>query len=460
MDTSPPTSAGRDFPLGVPGFTYQDLHREERLAKLHDAFFEELSREDRSLAERLAAWKADPGSLDPISTSRLLVEAARPVSRFVARLFAIESECRAQAAAAGPEAVLFRFRRDFLVRRAARTTPPSESELPRATSEARAIETGLFGELPWESDPELATARMGSELLDLEAEHIEAVRQKKRPAVSDETRHRTAELARRASAASVGLPVPADGSDEAALGFLEALLSRYAAWCRARLQRPELGREIAGWASFRLPGPIDYHRLVKTERPNPGLPEERVGPFDRRRRRDGFGLTDHRMTRREVLGETHYCILCHDRDKDSCAKGFFDEKTGTWQKNPLGIELAGCPLDEKISEMHQLRREGDSIGALALVAIDNPMCPGTGHRICNDCMKGCIYQKQDPVDIPQIETGVLTDVLSLPWGVEIYGLLTRWNPLSPLRPTRSRTTGRRSSSSGSAPRDTRSRTTW
>ncbi|MEO8348150.1 MAG: FAD-dependent oxidoreductase, partial [Acidobacteriota bacterium] len=220
----------------------------------------------------------------------------------------------------------------------------------------------------------------------------------------------------------------------AALGFLEALLSLYAVWCRARLLRPELAREIAGWASFRLPGPIDYHHLVETERTNPGLPEERVGPLDRRRRRDGFGLTDHRMTRREVLAEAHYCILCHDRDKDSCAKGFFDAKTGTWQKNPLGIELAGCPLDEKISEMHQLRREGDSIGALALVAIDNPMCPGTGHRICNDCMKGCIYQKQDPVNIPQIETGVLTDVLALPWGVEIYGLLTRWNPLSPLRP--------------------------
>ena len=62
------------------------------------------------------------------------------------------------------------------------------------------------------------------------------------------------------------------------------------------------------------------------------------------------------------------------------------------------------------------------------------MCPGTGHRICNDCMKSCIYQKQEPVNIPQIETGVLTDVLGLPWGVEIYGLLTRWNPLNVRRP--------------------------
>jgi NAD(P)H-flavin reductase/NADPH-dependent glutamate synthase beta subunit-like oxidoreductase len=49
-------------------------------------------------------------------------------------------------------------------------------------------------------------------------------------------------------------------------------------------------------------------------------------------------------------------------------------------------------------------------------------------------MKSCIYQKQEPVNIPQIETGVLTDVLRLPWGVEIYGLLTRWNPLNVHRP--------------------------
>jgi NAD(P)H-flavin reductase/NADPH-dependent glutamate synthase beta subunit-like oxidoreductase len=81
-----------------------------------------------------------------------------------------------------------------------------------------------------------------------------------------------------------------------------------------------------------------------------------------------------------------------------------------------------------------VRKRGDAIGALAIVCVDNPMCPGTGHRICNDCMKACIYQKQEPVNIPQIETGVLTDVLSMPWGVEIYGLLTRWNPLNIQRP--------------------------
>jgi NADPH-dependent glutamate synthase beta subunit-like oxidoreductase/NAD(P)H-flavin reductase len=59
---------------------------------------------------------------------------------------------------------------------------------------------------------------------------------------------------------------------------------------------------------------------------------------------------------------------------------------------------------------------------------------GTGHRICNDCMKACIYQKQEPVDIPQVETRTLKDVLALPWGFEIYSLLTRWNPLDLRRP--------------------------
>jgi NADPH-dependent glutamate synthase beta subunit-like oxidoreductase/NAD(P)H-flavin reductase len=81
-----------------------------------------------------------------------------------------------------------------------------------------------------------------------------------------------------------------------------------------------------------------------------------------------------------------------------------------------------------------LRAQGCVLGAFAAIAVDNPMMAATGHRICNDCMRACIYQKQDPVDIPQAETSVLKDVLSLPWGIEIYSLLTRWNPLDIRRP--------------------------
>ena len=52
-----------------------------------------------------------------------------------------------------------------------------------------------------------------------------------------------------------------------------------------------------------------------------------IGPDARLRRRDGFKLTDSRWTVREVLSEIHYCVLCHERDKDSCSKGLHD-KTG------------------------------------------------------------------------------------------------------------------------------------
>ncbi len=167
--------------------------------------------------------------------------------------------------------------------------------------------------------------------------------------------------------------------------------------------------------------------------PKADLPNLLHGAAEELRRRDGFKLTDDRGTQRDALYEVDYCLICHEREKDSCSTGLH-EKDGAAKRNPLGIKLEGCPLDEKISEMHLLKKQGDSIGSLALVTIDNPMCAGTGHRICNDCMKGCIFQKQDPVNIPLAETATLTDVLNLPYGFEIYSLLTRWNPLNAKRP--------------------------
>ena len=59
------------------------------------------------------------------------------------------------------------------------------------------------------------------------------------------------------------------------------------------------------------------------------------------------------------------------------------------------------------------------------------MVAATGHRICNDCMKSCIYQKQEPVDIPQVETRTLKDVLALPWGFEIYSPAHALEPAQP-----------------------------
>ncbi len=145
--------------------------------------------------------------------------------------------------------------------------------------------------------------------------------------------------------------------------------------------------------------------------------------------RYNFKLNDNSRNLPQSLKEIHYCLYCHNRSKDSCSKGM-KQATGAYSANPLGIELSGCPLREKISEMHVLRRDGYLIGSVTIAALDNPMLVATGHRICNDCMKACIYQKQTPVNIPMVETQNIDDLLDLPWGFEIYSLITKWNPLS------------------------------
>ncbi len=144
--------------------------------------------------------------------------------------------------------------------------------------------------------------------------------------------------------------------------------------------------------------------------------------------RDGFNLNDEGLKELPSLYQSHYCLYCHKRSKDSCSHGM--RKTKDLVANPLGVKLAGCPLEQKISEMHYLRSNHFLLSTLATIMIDNPMVLATGHRICNDCMKACIFQKQEPVDTPMAESLIVKDILVLPYGFEIYSLLTRWNPLN------------------------------
>ncbi len=129
------------------------------------------------------------------------------------------------------------------------------------------------------------------------------------------------------------------------------------------------------------------------------------------------------------LLESKYCIYCHKRNKDTCSKGL--EIIGDKYKDKA---FDGCPLDQKISEMNLQVSLGNYIAALAIILLDNPLFVLTGKRICNDCELSCIYQTQDPVDVPFIETSILENILSLPYGAEIYFLLAKWNPLNFLLP--------------------------
>jgi NADPH-dependent glutamate synthase beta subunit-like oxidoreductase len=189
--------------------------------------------------------------------------------------------------------------------------------------------------------------------------------------------------------------------------------------------------KISNWISEFAANKLDYEHLEKAEVEDiDGIVSYSSTHL---KKRDGFALTDRRGPTRDITKHVDYCLICHEREKDSCSKGLH-EKDGSIKKNALGVDIKGCPLDEKISEMHFLRREGYPIAALAMIMLDNPMCAGTGHRICNDCMKGCIFQKQDPVNIPNVETSVLSDILNLKDGLELYGFLMQWNPLKVERP--------------------------
>jgi len=411
--------------LGIDTFTYSDLYDYDRLRDLAGAFDLAVKERDAALFERFAAYRANPGALTAPQESELLIAVSRELGAFLAQLFPVDGGPAQLHQRAQRDAQVARFKKEFVAKRVAKVASPGETAPAAIDALIHTLAGGEF-----ERDPELALACTANKLLDLEREYP---RGPKAATPSGETRASLSQLrdSLRASNAFDEALVhhePVDSPEAIARegAALHKVIDMLVDWTAAQWKE---GR-FDGWTSFHLPKPLVFDRLVDTK----AIDELRVvGNEQHYRRRDGFKLTDPRATPRTIADQAAYCIYCHERSKDSCSHGF-PEKGGTFKPNPLGLALEGCPLDEKIGEMNVLRTEGEAIAGLAIVMIDNPMCPGTGHRICNDCMKSCIFQKQDPVDIPQIETGVLTDVLWMPWGFEIYSLLTRWNPINVRRP--------------------------
>jgi NADPH-dependent glutamate synthase beta subunit-like oxidoreductase/NAD(P)H-flavin reductase len=430
----------------LPGFTYADLYRPAKLGELHAAFdrwFAAVSPEHHG---RFAAYRASKGEgMSAVARSEALLLAAPYVGRFLGLLFRVEPELEEFREAVRKNDPLWRFRKDFAKRRVLRGDAGKAwtlgLELAAAVARA-ALEAMVPVPLGATVDEERAVADATLPLLELD----EVARKAAKAGGAQWTDDLRARADRVRRAVGSLLPEGAgqvgsneDGGaegrgveDAARARAVSRALDALEAWLAARWRDGH--DSIHRWPSMHFPKTLDFAHLVEIVRPDPAMPELFVGPAHERRQRLGFSLTDRRMAARAVEAEIEYCMLCHDRDKDSCSKGVLDPKTGQYKKNPLGVALSGCPLEEKISEMHAMRQAGELLAAMALIAIDNPMCPGTGHRICNDCMKACIFQKQEPVNIPQIETRVLTETLSLPWGLEIYQLLTRWNPLNVARP--------------------------
>ena len=359
------------------GLRFEDLYCRSGLLRLDALFLDSL---DEPLRAELEAARETPDALEPKAESALVLTLAPRLEGFLARLFGIEAEAEALSSRHTALAPVYRCKRLFVQRRAARAVRPAEA----AALSGAAVEAALAAHMPVPIEEEAFACAVMDWLADEEAfrEPLEAA-------------------------------------------------ARYAAWA---LHHPEGRARHGKGVLFRQPGRIDPMQLIETEPRTENGAEAHELAETHLRRREGFGLTDDGMDLKAALDQAHYCIFCHNQGKDSCARGLRDRRTGAFGRTVFGVELAGCPLEEKISEMQLLKTEGWALGALATVCIDNPLCAATGHRICNDCMKSCIYQKQDPVDIPQVETRVLKDALDLPWGFEIYSLLTRWNPLNFTRP--------------------------
>jgi hypothetical protein len=361
------------------GLRFEDLYARDGLLRLDAAFLDQLLASNLGLHAQLIDARVNPGARPAKEQSELIIALAPYVEDFIGELFGIDKEIEASQARHDAFAPFLAFKRKFIQKRAISGVSKEQAALIDGPELARKLET-TFGE-PL-SDSSFVTHV--SLWLENEPEHLEQIQ----------------------------------------------TASRYAAWAALS----EQGRKKHhGDVLFKVAHKLDPLHLVPVETlAENGVDKLRL-PEEEWRNREGFHLTDRGMGLEGALDQANYCIKCHNQGKDSCSTGF-KEKTGEFKKTVFGITLAGCPLDEKISEMNTVKQQGYTVGALAIVTIDNPMAAGTGHRICNDCMKACIYQKQDPVDIPQVETRSLKDVLELPWGFEIYSLLTRWNPLNFARP--------------------------
>jgi NADPH-dependent glutamate synthase beta subunit-like oxidoreductase/NAD(P)H-flavin reductase len=383
-----PSRGGRaasQLTLGF-GAAFADLYDRDGLTRLDARFLEFLSRRDVELKDRLEAARRAPAEVKGLKESELVIDLAPAIEDFMGELFGVQSELAKLRHGREALSLIFSVKRLFVQRRATKKYA-AEAE----TFDGEALRAQL-------------QAQIGGPFTELSfSESVDAW-------LAAEDQH-------------------ADALD---------LAARYAAWATLS---PAGRRQHQAGVLFKVPHKVDAMHLVPVENdPVAGLPAHGFS-VEHRRRREGFALTDPGMSVTGALDQANYCIWCHNQGKDSCSTGL-KEKTGEFKQSPFGVVLAGCPLEEKISEMNLTAARGLTVGALAIVVIDNPMCAATGHRICNDCMKSCIFQKQDPVDIPQVETRVLKDVLALPWGFEIYSLLTRWNPLNIHRPLPKAATGR------------------
>ncbi len=289
------------------GLHFQDLYARDGLLHLDAAFLKQLLASDIGLHVKLLEARANAGTKTAKEQSELVIALAPHVEDFLGELFGIEKEVEALQSRHNAFAPFFAFKRKFIQKRAISGVTREQAEAIDGPALARELEA-LFGEpVTEQSFFAHVSGWLENESADLERIQIAA---------------------------------------------------RYAAWAALS----EAGRKKHhGDVLFKVAHKQDPVHLVPVETVTEnGIAKLRL-PEENWRNREGFQLTDAGMGLEGALDQAHYCIKCHNQGKDSCSTGL-QEKTGEFKKTVFGVTLAGCPLDEKISEMNVVKQHGYTDG--------------------------------------------------------------------------------------------------
>ena len=107
-----------ESPLGLSGFTFADLHQPSRLRDLYNAFVAQVRSTEPDLWAQWDQYREVPEALGAVARSNLVVAMAPHVSRFVSQLFAVGPDADALVQTTRAYDALFRFKIDFVRRRA------------------------------------------------------------------------------------------------------------------------------------------------------------------------------------------------------------------------------------------------------------------------------------------------------------------------------------------------------
>ena len=258
------------------GLGFEDLYQREGLVALDAIFLDQLNESAPSLHARLIEARQKPEALNRKQSSELIIEVAPYLEDFIGQLFGIEAELRELQFRHAELAPLYSVKRRFVQRKALTGYTVERAMTIDGLAVAAEIET-----LMQEPLTEASFAKHVARWLEAEPEHVQHLQ----------------------------------------------LATLYAAW--ATLSPQGKARHNRG-VLFKIPHKLDPYHLVPVESVvSDGLVRLELNS-DHWRHREGFQLTDPGTDLTGALDQAHYCIKCHNQEKDSCSTGL-KEKTGSFK---------------------------------------------------------------------------------------------------------------------------------